>query len=155
MSISHQNDPEFNVDTYPPPSSPSFINTLLLSMSSFELQLYQVEIQLGLDALRCQVEDILDNLFFMRVELEAGQIPVFPPEPAFDPMSTIRDASSHSSWSHVCHFIFIFNDVFVSHCFLLHKNSRLSQHRLSLYLKFCNINQIKFICLQLVSSKKI
>jgi hypothetical protein len=34
-------------------------------------------------------EDICDNLFFMRLELEAGEIPVFPPEPVFNPMQTI------------------------------------------------------------------
>lgn len=47
------------------------------------------ELKVRFDLIFRQLTDILDDLFFMRLELEAGVIPVFPPEPVFDAMKTL------------------------------------------------------------------
>lgn len=46
-------------------------------MPSFERQL--LELRLRFDLVDFQLTEIIDNLFFIRLELEAGRIPVFPP----------------------------------------------------------------------------
>jgi hypothetical protein len=56
-------------------------------MPSFSSQ--QVELLLRINLILMEITNILDNLFFMRLELEDGAIPIFPPEPVFDSMKTI------------------------------------------------------------------
>lgn len=48
-----------------------------------------IELRLQFDHTLSLIEEILDNLFFMRLELEDGCMPVFPQEPEFDAMNTI------------------------------------------------------------------
>ena len=50
----------------------------------------QIELHFQFASIFRQLDDILNNLFFMKLELEAGEIPVFPPEPIFDPMNSIN-----------------------------------------------------------------
>jgi hypothetical protein len=50
---------------------------------------YQIELASRFDLLLHHITDILDNLFFMRLELEADEIPVFMPEPIFNSMETL------------------------------------------------------------------
>jgi hypothetical protein len=50
---------------------------------------YRIEICDRIALLLQQIEDILDDLFVMRLELEDGEIPVYIPAPVFNPMKTI------------------------------------------------------------------
>lgn len=56
-------------------------------MPSANLQ--HLELNLCFAFILHQISDILDDLFYMRLEIEAGEIPVFSPEPVFNPMKTI------------------------------------------------------------------
>ena len=50
-----------------------------------------------------EFEDILDYLFFLRLELEAGKLPPFsspPPYPTFDPMKTIKRYGDPITFAH-------------------------------------------------------
>jgi hypothetical protein len=51
--------------------------------------LLQIELQSRFDLILLAITDILDDLFFMRLELEAGGMPDFSTNVVFDPMRTI------------------------------------------------------------------
>lgn len=62
-------------------------------MSSLTLQ--QLELRFYFHLILTGYEDILDDLFCMRLALESGDMPYFPPPSPFDPMETIiPDAAS-------------------------------------------------------------
>ena len=76
----------------PQPRQGSYHYQFLISMPSH----YQIELASCFDLLLHHITDILDNLFFMRLELEADKIPIFMPEPIFNSMETL--VASYHWW---------------------------------------------------------
>ena len=50
----------------------------------------QIELHFRFASILHQITEILDNLLHIQLELEDGNMPVFPPEAVFDPMKTIE-----------------------------------------------------------------
>ena len=50
---------------------------------------FQIEINYRLDFLEYLIDEILDDLFALRLELEAAEMPESSPSSVFDPMQTI------------------------------------------------------------------